>query len=106
MKEYKLLFKYENADSSYTTRKEHTKCLGILNDVISDGKGCEFLDFSMIKDKVEEILSFVKLYQRYLALSKDSNGSLSYNNDGFNLDGHSFETLDEVDRALKNKAFL
>ena len=44
------------------------------------------------------------LYDKYSTLYEESNGSLSYNDEGFHLDGHTFQSLNEVKKALKMKA--
>ncbi len=51
-------------------------------------------------------MSFLKLKARYMNLYYASNMKLSYDEVGFHINEHTFSSLDEVDKALDNVAFL
>lgn len=64
------------------------------------------IDLPLVKESVNRLFDFLEIRQRYEKLKIQSVAALSFDKDGFHLDGHTFHTLDEVERALKNKAFL
>lgn len=105
MKEYELLQKYNNHEEKLYANGDHVRCFELLKDLLSHGKGYEFLNLPVLRKKTEEILQFLDLQQKYILLHEKYN-NISLDNQGFNLDGHRFDTLDELEKALKNKAFL
>lgn len=66
----------------------------------------ELLDLDACKGKVEEALHAIACKKRFDYLNKISDTAIKYSRDGFMLDNHKFETLDEVERAWKLKAFI
>ncbi|SRR5258706_15619918 len=78
-----------------------------------------FLMYSGLEDKTiglvnieetqvrcNEVFKYLYLGRRFDELVKKSNKSLVSIPTGFKLLDHLFETLDEVEKALNNKAFL
>jgi hypothetical protein len=78
-----------------------------------------FLVYSGLEDKTiglvnieeaqarcNEIFKYLYLGRRFDELVAKSNKTLVSLPGGFELLGHKFETLDEVEKALNNKAFL
>jgi hypothetical protein len=63
------------------------------------------LDLKQLQINCNEHLKYLLLYDEYLSLQVDAEGELSYNKDGFQLYGKIFQSLAEVKRALKLKAF-
>lgn len=104
MKEYDLLRKFVDNESTFGNR-DHTKCLELLTDTLSSNRGYEFLNLSLINEKIEEIMHFFTVQQRFILL-KNNVPSINYDERGFHLDSHTFETIDELEKAIKNKAFL
>jgi|SRR5579885_2042141 len=97
MKEYELLseYSYEDlqgyADTMFTTLSNKTY---------------ELLDVPRCRNAFKIIFDFIETKVRFDSLHRDSKGLLKYSAKGFSLNESTFETLDEVEHALKNKAFL
>jgi hypothetical protein len=73
----------------------------------------EFVNVDQVQQKVNHYFECLKVTQRFEQLKDKANGSLSLKNYadsnggvGYLLDEHQFKTLDEVEKALNNKAFL
>jgi len=65
-----------------------------------------FLNLEEVKKQFDEIYRYIILLQRFEELKKHC-FSLESDYDGFYFDSVlKFDSLDEVERALKNKAFL
>jgi hypothetical protein len=82
--------------------------LGKSFDIVSDAIYNEaeiFIDIEKIKESCNAVLDFLTIRKRFAELSK-CRCNLDCEKTGFLVDGHSFETLDEVERALKMKAFM
>lgn len=65
-----------------------------------------FLDIDNIRNGCNSVLDFLAMVKRMSELQRQYDCIFSCEKTGFKLDGHSFETLDEVERALKMKAFM
>lgn len=66
----------------------------------------DLLDLDATKARVDEALRAVACKKKFDQLNEMSNTAIKYSMNGFMLDDHKFETLDEVERAYKLKAFL
>lgn len=66
----------------------------------------DMLDLSICDEAVKEIFTYLHLKKKYSALKKEANGQLTVSKDGFKLSGKDFLTIDELEKAWKNKAFL
>lgn len=100
MKEYKILNSKMNAFGS--------KALGtlyVLENALRQSS-YSIIKFDVLRKEMSDILDFMELRHRFDELVEQSNNTLSVTDTGFILDNHTLETLDEVERALKLKAFL
>ena len=82
--------------------KESFRAMG---QAISNGDW-EYLNVDVLQSRINEAFVYVRANIRFQELVKSTNGELSMSINGFYLGQHKFETLDEVERAWKNKAFL
>lgn len=99
MKEYEfVMIMLEGYGSRYY------KTFEMINSVINN-KQCDMLNFGTVKSKVMEALQALEIKVRYDSLACLTK-QLRCTKESFELDGHKFETLDEVEKALENKAFL
>lgn len=69
-------------------------------------KNWDLLDLEACSGQVNEALRAVACKKRFDYLNAISCTAIKYSVDGFLLDNHKFETLDEVERAWKLKAFI
>lgn len=69
-------------------------------------KNWDLLDIEVAQAKVNDALRAITLRKRFDKLNAASNTAIKYSVKGFTLDNHTFETLDEVERAWKLKAFI
>lgn len=96
-KEYELVSDYDKTELSglfYT-----------IQTAIEQGAH-DLLDLESTKIKVDEALRAIACKKRFEYLNEISNTAIKYSRDCFLLDNHKFETLDEVERAWKLKAFI
>lgn len=79
-----------------------------LDAVVSaiNNKHCDMFNLVAVKARVEEAMIALEVKIRFDLLASKSNGKLTCTTSCFELDGHKFETLDQVEKALDNKAFL
>lgn len=99
-KEYKMFIYYDKHVGS-----KLSSIFGLVKHAIDDGSW-QFLDLKNIKLSIDDDFKYLNSRRYYEQLKTWANGKLSYDENGFHLDGHDFETLNEVQRALENKAFL
>jgi len=111
LSELDLFLKYHNKASSYkSTPKALVDLMGYSSEI--DSELLLVLDLDVLRNKLEELLDFLMLRKRFEHLVVLMKGDLLYGLDdkresrGFIVSGHAFETLDEVERAWKNKALL
>ena len=99
MKEYELLTKYHYPEGAIE---------GPF-DVMSQAlytKSTNLLNLDECRARTNEIFDYLELKKRYDSLVEESKGKLQFTKEYFDLLKHQFQTLDEVEKALKNKAFL
>ena len=80
----------------------------IFFDVVSravQGDTWEFLELEMVQQSINEVFYYLRLVKRFRQLSM-LGVELTYSEEGFHLGESIFETLDAVEKAIKNKAFL
>lgn len=79
-----------------------------LDAVVSaiNSKQLDMLNMEAVKSRVAEAMRAIEVKIRFDTLNAKAKGKLTCNSTGFELDTHKFETLDEVEKALDNKAFL
>jgi hypothetical protein len=66
----------------------------------------ELLDLDILESEFDKCIAYFRLCKRFRAMDKLLDGELSITDDGFEIDEHLFQTLDEVQKAVDNKAFL
>lgn len=69
-------------------------------------KNWDLLDLEACSVKMNEAIRAVACKKRFDQLNEMSKTAIKYSLDGFVIDDHKFETLDEVERAWKLKIFL
>lgn len=100
-KEYGLLLHY----SDYDSKNKVLKMFRLVTTAIADGQ-CDFLSLSEIKSSFDQYFKYLELKKKYDVLSAKAGSILGIDYQGFSLNEFTFETLDEVERALDNKMFL
>ena len=99
------LYKHYFSDDSYTSRSRlSSKFEGVAR--ITENGSIDILDVSSCRAMFNEIFDYFVIRQKFMALEKQAMGHLSFTDDGFKLYETTFKTLDEVEKALRNKAFL
>lgn len=100
-----LINKYAHYSATYNPT-------GLLRDVAcqngeaSDMKAIDVIDLTLLKQEIDEVFDFLYAYKRYRELNKKFSHKLAYDKEGFKLDDHVFQSLDEVEKAWNNRAFL
>lgn len=79
-----------------------------LDAVVSamNNKQYDMLNLAAVKSRVKEAMQALEVRMRFDSLVGEAKGKLTCSASGFDLDGHKFESLDDVEKALENKAFL
>jgi hypothetical protein len=98
--------------------REYHVCFAAFG-VMASTKDCgtDIIDLAEVKKRCNDVFRFLELQDRFLKLNGITKINVSYPNmgsngyrnnpsDGFEVFGHKFDTLDEVERCIKNKAFL
>lgn len=96
---------YEFVKTANDYGNRFSKALEAVVSALSN-KHCDMLNIEAVKIRVAEAMQALEIRARYDELVQKSKGKLTCDNSGFDLDGHKFESLDEVEKALNNKAFL
>lgn len=102
-KEAKLLLEFDAPNYSDTEKLGVE--LEILSDIFRLKGGYDLINLNLIKEKIDEGFEYLYVKQRFIRLNKLIENKIHIT-DKFYIDGHGFETLDEVEVAIKNKAFL
>lgn len=72
--------------------------------------GTELIDLIEVKKRCNDVFRFLDLQRKFSELNKLAKIDFSHDGgyicDGFLVLGHKFDTLDEVERCIKNKAFI
>jgi hypothetical protein len=100
-KEYGLLLYYNDYDS----KNKILKLFRLVTTAIADGQ-CDFLSLSDIKNSFDQYFKYLEVKKKYDELVAKAGSILGIDYQGFSLNEFTFETLDEVERALDNKMFL
>ena len=82
--------------------------ISIIDIAYNGMEAFEVIDVPLVKQKVDEAFLRLLVMHRFCKLRLSFNGKLDYNvnDDCFIIEGHKFATLDQVEKALNNKAFL
>lgn len=100
MKEYEMVsFMAEPYGNRYV------KTLESISSAINN-KQYDMFNLETVKLKMDEVFEAIVIKTRFDALCNESNGKPVCTKTEFELESHKFQTLDEVEKALKNKAFL
>ena len=106
---------YSNIPSAYSSVPEYTlmneyscKDASKLFDTLGNSlvnNTWELMDLAEVRESTNQILRFLEVSKRYRRL-QSANPALGFSTIGFHIEDHVFTCLDEVERALNNKAFL
>lgn len=99
MKEYEILKKYEYP----------VKPIEAPFDVVSQAiynKSMSLINIELCKNEIAEVFDYYKIKLKYDFLAEKADEKLYYTNNEFVFEDFKFQTLDEVEKAIKNKAFL
>jgi hypothetical protein len=99
--EYELLVWYESNRSFLYLRDVYVHFGQMIG---SSHAG--YCDLEAIKSDFSADIDYLSTLKKYNTLRHQCNDKLRYDEKGFHLEGHTFETLKDVKKALKNKAFL
>lgn len=66
----------------------------------------ELIDTEALENELVKCVRYFRVCKRFRAMDKLLDEKLSISDDGFEIDGHKFETLDEIAIVIKNKAFV
>lgn len=100
-KEYGLMTHYEN----YKTKNSAVGLYNFVGNALESGQWA-LLDLESIQDLINEHFKYLNLKKRFTELLIQSKNTLRYSHAGFHINEFTFETLDEVSRALEQKMFL
>ena len=100
-KDYKMFIFYD----TYLFGKNLQSTFELMSFAIANGSW-QFVDLEEMQRAMKQDFKYLIARKRYEGLKVWSNNALTYDKNGFHLEGHVFETLDEVRKALDNKAFL
>ena len=89
---------------SFPSERSTAKMFSLMSTALADSTW-ELLEIDTAAEVFSGVFKYLSISKRYRDLQSQSQ-ELSYSADGFHLGEHIFETLDEVEKALKNKAFL
>jgi hypothetical protein len=99
--EYELLVWYESNRSFLYLRDVYVHFGQMIG---SSHAG--YCDLEAIKRDFSADINYLSTLKKYNRLCHQCDDKLRYDEKGFHLEGHTFETLKDVKKALKNKAFL
>lgn len=100
-KEYGLLYYY----NSYLNKDKITALLSFFKSAMDLGQW-NFLNLGEMQASFDEYFKYLTIKKQYMELQKESPIPLNLTRKGFHVNEHTFQTLDEVKRALSNKMFL
>jgi hypothetical protein len=92
-----------------STRSENMNILFLIRELLADDlhdKITEATDLVFLKKEVNLIFEYLIVRKRLCQLNSLFNDKLSYDETGFLIEDKRFASLDEVEKAWNNKAFL
>src|SRR5580658_254459 len=95
--EYELLVWYESNRSF-----EYLRDVYVHFGQMIGSSGAEYCDLEAIKSDFSADIDYLSTLKKYNILRHQCNDKLRYDEKGFHLEGHTFETLKDVKKALKN----
>lgn len=71
-------------------------------------KSIDLIDLNMLRLQIDESIQFLFLCKRFRQLDELFKGKIVFDNNKrcFAIDDHEFQSLDEIEKAWKNRAFL
>lgn len=100
-KEYGLLAHYDN----YSVKNRMANVYAFISSAL-EARQENLLDLKEIQLDVEQHFKYLFLIKRFNKIRTIAPVSIQYDYDGFHIVDSTFETLDEVEKAMINKAFL
>ena len=100
-KEYNILA----AGGSYATKNKMTGVYAFVSSAL-EADQVDLLDLKAIQTSVNDHFKFLFLRKRFNEIKAISPVGIDFDCDGFHVKDSTFETLDEVEKAIANKAFL
>jgi len=100
-KEYGLLTHYDN----YKSKNSTIALYSFVGNALENNQWA-LLDLESVQDLINEHFKYLHLKKRFTELLIQSKNTLHYTHEGFHINEFTFETLDEVSRALEQKMFL
>lgn len=100
MKDCQLLYKY-----IYQLDGSIEAPLDLVSQAIY-GKTVALINIEQSRQKINEIFDFLELKRRWDIANEEGQGDLKLRPEYFELKEYQFESMDEVEKALKNKVFL
>lgn len=100
-KEYGILSYYD----SYGVKSKMSNLYNFVSSSLGNGQWT-FINLEEVQNTMIEHFKYLNLKKRYTGLLIESCNILSYDEEGFHINEHTFDSLDEVKRALDNKMFL
>lgn len=101
--DFDLFLKYDNELAGNYNKAYHS--IDLIRTSLNNNL-VEMLDIDSCDSLVKEVIEYLKLKKRFIYLQRKANEKLSISKDGFKISDHVFLSLDEVEKALNNKAFL
>ena len=99
--EYGILRFYDERASMTTV----SKTFRLVSHAIEE-KQWSLLNLEETQNVIEQHFKYLNVLKRFNILQSTSGNELYYDHDGFHLHEFVFSTLDEVEKALRQKAFL
>jgi hypothetical protein len=105
-RDLELLNKYGGVGGSFDPLAAFRLLQDIDTYAYREFESIDALDLDELRFQVDTIFEYLYVLKRFRKLRRLFKGELGFNSEGFLLNNHTFQTLDEVECAWKNKAFL
>lgn len=108
-RDLKLIIKYKGPSSYGTPRADQT--FGKLLEQArydTQFKDIDLVDLDMLKGQIDEMMEYLFHEKRFRQINSLFGGKIKidYTEQYFMIDDHKFYSLEELEKAWKNKAFL
>lgn len=100
-KEYIMLAYYD----SHNGNTEIANLFSLMSNSL-ENRQWSFINVNEAQLVINRYFEFLSLKKRYIELCHLSKNELGFDNSGFHINEFTFETLDEVQKALNNKSFI
>ena len=110
-KEYEILYHYDNdyIDDDIEPLQTVEAAIGDEFQFIGEtikSHNWRLFNLKQVKTNLNSHINYMLLVDEFSYLCSESKERLSYDKEGFYLDGHTFQSLKEVKKALKLKVLL